>query len=199
MHVVDIARYRQINSRWSSQRLVRTVKWWSTKEVRTAYQKCVFIKLKCRVIHTLPRERSSRIMIMTCAILRLGRILAIENYWWPTFYKVWDETWLIRIDQATLTSNGDCCQYIVPSTHNIPYPCLVQLRDHIGSLWFQFILKDNETNKFQVTFCISTRHLLGFHPAKFLFVFGGAGNDTVAFVSIFTQEIFKVKRHCIYG
>lgn len=113
-----------------------------------------------------------------------------------TFNKVGDKTHLIASKHVAFAGNTDCSQDVVTSAHHVANTCFVQLGDHTGSTWFQFVFKDDETQEFQVGLSLLSSHFLDFRPAQFPFILGGASNHTVSLMSIIAQKILVVRGNC---
>lgn len=106
---------------------------------------------------------------------------------------MWNEAGLASANHFALAGDADSSQDVVTSTHDIADASLVQFGDDAGGAGFQFVLKYNKTQELEVAFSLSPGELLNLHPAQLALVFGGAGNHSVALVSVIVQVIIIVR------
>lgn len=88
------------------------------------------------------------------------------------------------IHKAALPSDTDGCQDVVTSNHHSSDVGSQKLLQNSRRGRLELILKDDESYKVEVTFDISSSHLLSLDPAELLEVTAGNTDDTVTLVRV---------------
>lgn len=90
----------------------------------------------------------------------------------------------LAIHETTLSCDANGCQDVVARHHNCANVGGQKLFQYRCSCGLELVLKNDETNKIEVTFNIISSHLLGLDPAELLKMTAGNSNNTITLVSI---------------
>lgn len=88
------------------------------------------------------------------------------------------------VHHSTLPSYTYGCQNIVTRHHNGSNIGRQKLLDHARGCWLQFVLENDESNKFKAILNVGSSHLLCFKPAEFLEVPRCTSDDSIALVGV---------------
>jgi hypothetical protein len=125
-------------------------------------------------------------------------LLAILKVWdlKTTFTKMRDKTVSSLVNEIALSGYTNSSQNIISGAHDLSDSCFGELVQYPCCTGFQFVFKDDKSDKVQSRFGFCALHLLNLDPVQFGNMFCCTCDDPKATMGIISKQLFIIAGNC---
>lgn len=115
-----------------------------------------------------------------------------------TLPKVRNKTVSSLVNEIALSGYTNSSQNIISGAHDLSDACFGELAQHPCCTGFQFVFKDDKSDKVQSRFGFCALHLLNLDPVQFGNMFCCTCDDPKATMSIIGKQLFIIAGNCTF-